>query len=268
MNKITKKQDLWGQLESSGARFTSLGLNSNKLTQFISLAKIELATLFKKFDKSEHSAIAKEYIELASVLARFNLLPDPINQKAYIMPYSKDKTKRLSLQMGYKAYIEFAVKSGYGLNTQIIYENDIYDINLGDKKINHKPSLINRGEPIAVYTIASKGDSITIELMNRDDINAVKAMVGFTGKGSPWASFEGEMWKKTCLKRCIKRLELSGTDIELVNMVDDKLGYGDDNLKVVDEVLETIQQPELNNIQQQQEQQQQQQTQEEEEGEF
>lgn len=263
MNKITTKQDIWGQLESSGARFTSLGLNSNKLTQFISLAKIELATLFKKFDKAEHSAVAREYIELASVLARFNLLPDPINQKAYIMPYSKDKTKRLSLQMGYKAYIEFAVKSGYGLNTQIIYENDIYDINLGANTINHKPSLINRGEPVAVYTIASKGDSITIELMNRDDINAVKGMVGFTGKGSPWGSFEGEMWKKTCLKRCIKRLELSGTDIELVNMVDDKLGYGDDNLKVVDEVLETIQQPELNNIQQQQQQQQ-----EEEEGEF
>ena len=263
MNKITTKQDIWRQLDESGARFTSLGLNSNKLNQFISLAKIELATLFKKFDKSEHSAVAKEYIELASVLARFNLLPDPINQKAYILPFSKDKTKRLSLQVGYKAYIEFAVKSGYGLNTQIIYENDIYDINLGDKKINHKPSLINRGEPIAVYTIASKGDSIIIELMNRDDINAVKSMFGFTGKGSPWGSFEGEMWKKTCLKRCIKRLELSGTDIELVNMVDDKLGYGDDNLKVVDEVLETIQQPELNNLQQQE-----QQIQEEEEGEF
>ena len=264
MNKITTKQDIWRQLEESGARFTSLGLNSNKLTQFISLAKIELATLFKKFDKSEHSAVVKEYIELASVLARFNILPDPINQKAYILPFSKDKTKRLSLQIGYKAYIEFAVKSGYGLNTQIIYENDIYDINLGANTINHKPSLINRGEPIAVYTIASKGGDINIELMTRDDINEVKANA-FTGKGSPWASYEGEMWKKTCLKRCIKRLELSGTDIELVNMVDDKLGYGDDNLKVVDEVLETIQQPELNNIQQQEQQQQQIQ---EEEGEF
>ena len=47
-------------------------------------------------------------------------------------------------------------------------------------------------------------------------------------------------------------------------MVDDKLGYGDDNLKVVDEVLETIQQPELNNQLQQEQQQQIQ----EEEGEF
>jgi phage RecT family recombinase len=265
MNKTTTKQDIWGQLEASGARFTSLGLNSNKLTQFISLAKIELATLFKKFDKAEHGAVVKEYIELASVLARFNILPDPINQKAYILPFSKDKTKRLSLQIGYKAYIGFAVKSGYGLNTQIIYENDIYDINLGANTINHKPSLINRGEPIAVYTIASKGNDINIELMTKDDLNEVKANA-FTGKGSPWGNFEGEMWKKICLKRCIKRLELSGTDIELVNMVDDKLGYGDDNIKVVDEVLETIQQPELNNIQQQ-EQQQEQQTQEE-EGEF
>ena len=53
-----------------------------------------------------------------------------LNQKAYILPFSKDKTKRLSLQIGYKAYIEFAIKSGYGLNTQIIYENDIYDINI------------------------------------------------------------------------------------------------------------------------------------------
>ena len=45
-------------------------------------------------------------------------------------------------------------------------------------------------------------------------------------------------------------------------MVDDKLGYGEDNIKVVEEVLETIQQPELNNIQQAQQQQ------EEDEGEF
>jgi len=86
---LVKKRDIWGQLENSGARFTSLGLNPHKLNQFISLAKIELATLFKKFDKSEYEVVVKEYIELASVLARFNILPDPINQKAYILPFSK-----------------------------------------------------------------------------------------------------------------------------------------------------------------------------------
>ena len=249
---LVKKHGIWGQLENSGARFTSLGLNPHKLNQFISLAKIELATLFKKFDKSEYEVVVKEYIELASVLARFNLLPDPINQKAYILPFSKDKTKRLSLQIGYKAYIEFAVKSGYSLNTQIIYSNDEYNIDLASSIISHKPEITNRGEPIAVYTIAKKSGESIIEFMTKDDVMIVKSMA-FVGADSPWKKFEGEMWKKTCLKRCIKRLDLSGTDIELVNMVDDKLGYGEDNIKVVDEFLDTIQQPELNNKKQQQE---------------
>jgi len=245
MNKITTKPN---QLTILSPRFVSLGLNPHKLTQFISLATIDLRDkILPKFGKNDREQVIKEYGELACILARFNILPDPINQKAYILPFSKTTGKKLSLQIGYKAYIQFAEKSGFSLNTQIIYSNDEYNIDLASSIISHKPEITNRGEPIAVYTVAKKSGESIIEFMTKDDMKEVKAMVGFTGKGSPWGSFEGEMWKKTCLKRCIKRLDLSGTDIELVNMVDDKLGYGEDNIKVVDEVLDTIQQPELKN---------------------
>ena len=103
-----------------------------------------------------------------------------------------------------------------------VYENDEFDYQLGDEeKIHHKPTLRNRGELIAVYSIVvMKDGEKSREVMSVDDVNAIRKRSRSPDKG-PWATDFDEMAKKTVIRRHAKRLPMS-TDLDgLVTRDDD-----------------------------------------------
>jgi recombination protein RecT len=103
-----------------------------------------------------------------------------------------------------------------------VYENDEFDYQLGDEeKISHKPTLRNRGELIAVYSIVvMKDGEKSREVMSVDDVNAIRKRSRSPDKG-PWATDYDEMAKKTVIRRHAKRLPMS-TDLDgLVTRDDD-----------------------------------------------
>lgn len=118
-------------------------------------------------------------------------------------------------------------------DVNIIYENDEYEILLGDEpRFYHKPDFIGEpGKPILVYSVARfKGTSeVSREVMRvaeinriRDRTDAYKAFKANKIKSTPWESDWGEMAKKTIAKRHAKSLPMS-TDLDDLMRRDDDL---------------------------------------------
>lgn len=108
------------------------------------------------------------------------------------------------------------------INAHVVYENDTFEFELGDnERIVHKPALLNRGRPIAVYAIAytTEGGAYR-EVMSVADIESIRNL-SRSGNSSPWKNHWPEMAKKTVVRRICKRLP-SSTDIDSVLLADNE----------------------------------------------
>lgn len=99
-------------------------------------------------------------------------------------------------------------------SVHVVHENDEFDYCLGDEeKITHKPSMKNRGEMIAVYSIVlMKDGEKSREVMTKDEVDAIRKRSRSQGSG-PWVTDYDEMAKKTVIRRHAKRLPMS-TDLD------------------------------------------------------
>ena len=97
--------------------------------------------------------------------AQLGLEPN-IEGQAYLIPYSNSKKENgkwvkkdeVQFQIGYKGYIELFYRHGAAISIDMhtVYQNDVFDYEYGtDQYLKHKPSLSERGEPIAYYAIAT-----------------------------------------------------------------------------------------------------------------
>lgn len=112
-----------------------------------------------------------------------------------------------------------------------VYENDAFEFELGDDPfIRHKPALRDRGELVAVYSIATlKSGEKSRDVMSVDDVNRIrdrsdawKAYKAGKIKSTPWATDYAEMAKKTLARRHSKVLPMS-TDLDDLLRRDDAL---------------------------------------------
>lgn len=111
------------------------------------------------------------------------------------------------------------------IDSQVVYKNDGFTYRPGiDSVPVHSPDWFGeRGEAIGVYAVAKTKDGETyIEIMNKDQVLAIKN-TSRAKDGGPWAGpFETEMWRKSVIRRLSKRLPMS-TDLEQVIQRDDEL---------------------------------------------
>jgi recombination protein RecT len=123
---------------------------------------------------------------------------------------------------------KLVMQSGEILNLEChaVYANDQFDFALGDQPyIAHKPAMVDRGELIAVYSIATfKNGTTTRDVMNREEIDKIKAIS--KGKNTPWnnPTFYPEMAKKTVVRRHCKQLPQSGDLIAAFTRDDAAMG--------------------------------------------
>jgi recombination protein RecT len=111
------------------------------------------------------------------------------------------------------------------ITSQIIYEKDKfkYWVDSDGEHLNHEPNMfVDRGTVIGCYALAkTKDNAVYIEVLTMDEINAVRSVSRSKDSG-PWAgAFKHEMYKKTALRRLIKRLPVS-TDLDGVLKADDE----------------------------------------------
>jgi recombination protein RecT len=145
--------------------------------------------------------------------AQLGLEPGPTGQ-CYLIPYYNKKlgSYECQFQIGYKGLLDLFYRADGSLNIDAheVYENDDFEYEYGlNPVLRHKPSLKNRGNPIAYYAVAHlKDGGYSFTVMSIEDVEKIRKRAKATGF-SPWQTDYDEMAKKTVIKRLCKYLPLS-----------------------------------------------------------
>ena len=165
-------------------------------------------------------------------VAQTGLSLNPTKKEAYLVPRynSRERVYEVCLDPSYMGLMKLVTDAGVvkAMNVQLIYQGDQIEINLSDdiqpvKK--HTPYFLcgnEKGDIIGVYSIAVLNDgSKHVEIMGREDVLAIRARSesykAFIDpnkkiKSAVWVTDEGEMFRKTIVKRHCKYLPKSGSD--------------------------------------------------------
>jgi len=155
--------------------------------------------------------------------------------EAYLIEAWNGKSKRKEPQarIGYRGLIKLAKQSGtYSkVYAREVHQNDQYDVLQGTREeLIHRPVLHgDPGEVIEYYAVAQlKDGSAEFDRMTLDDVRAIrdrsdawKAYKDGKIKSTPWGTDEGEMAKKTTIRRLCKRLEQSPELTEAIKIEDE-----------------------------------------------
>lgn len=144
-------------------------------------------------------------------IAAIGISLNPAKKQAYLVP----RDGRICLDISYMGLLDLAIASGsikWG-QAALVHAGDRFELNGFDKPPTHArdPFSKDRGEVVGVYVVVktSDGDYLT-ETMTiaevfdiRDRSASWKAWIS-KQKKCPWVTDEGEMVKKTVIKRAYK----------------------------------------------------------------
>lgn len=163
-------------------------------------------------DKPELQKYSKEVLATALVRSAQDNL-DALNNEVYIYKGYNDKLTYTPSYKGLrKMAIEKSVRPIKDIYAKPIYEGDTVEETFsgGEAKLTYKSNFMKRGKWIGVFAVCVfKDDSEIYELMNMDDINAVKAKSRNSGA---WKDFPQEMAKKSVIRRLCKQITLDFRD--------------------------------------------------------
>lgn len=145
-------------------------------------------------------------INAVTNVAAIGLSLNPAKKQAYLVP----RDGKICLDIGYIGLLDLAIESGsirWG-QAELVHKADRFTLNGVDKQPNHeRDPFTDRGDVIGAYVVVKTrdGDYLTTcmpiaELLAiRDRSSAWK-----NGQKGPWKTDEGEMLKKTVIKRAYK----------------------------------------------------------------
>lgn len=183
--------------------------------------KKECSFALQAFAKNNYLASATTESKLQSVLnvAQTGLTLNPVSPMAYLVPRSIKGQVQCTLMPSYQGLVKLITDTGSvtSVSAYPVYEGDEFEPSLGTTpKISHTPKFKSKTVQL-VYAVAVLPDgSKQIEIMGMDDIHAVreyseswKAYKAGKVSSCVWVSHDGEMWRKSVLKRLCKYLPKS-----------------------------------------------------------
>lgn len=205
---LTVQDQIKGTLQNMKRDFASALPSHIDVDKFIRVAQTAILTDPKVLNL-ERASLYQSCIQAA----QDGLLPDgkesalvPFGSKATYMPMVAGILKKL------RNSGEIA-----GITAQLVYANDHFEyfVDVDGEHLVHRPDFFSdRGELRGVYAQAKlKDGTVYVEVLNMQDIEAIKG-ASRGAKYGPWAGpFASEMMKKSAIRRLAKRLPMS-TDIE------------------------------------------------------
>lgn len=150
----------------------------------------------------------------------------PLDQNlgfAYVLPYKNSSTGKVTpqFQMGYKGFIQLAMRSGEYENIGVreVYENELqgYDEFTGEELVRFMPDD-TRGEKIigyVAYFITRKGFRKRL-YMSQESLNAhgAKYSKSYNKNNGIWKTEPDAMKKKTVLKLLLSRWGILSTQLQ------------------------------------------------------
>lgn len=202
-------------------------------TEWIERSGLDKATFKKEasfamqiMEKNDYLRTCNPNSILKAVLnvAQIGLTLNPVSKYAYLVPRGGECV----LDPSYMGLVKLLTDSGSvkSIQCQLIYDGDEIEVDFAsDRKITkHIPYVITgneQGNIRAVYSVATlHDDSFHCELMSRRDVEEIRekseAYKAYKNPQKPnvktciWIDHEGEMFRKTCIKRHFKHLPKSG----------------------------------------------------------
>lgn len=145
-------------------------------------------------------------------VAAIGISLNPARKQAYLVP----RDGQICLDISYIGLLDLAVASGsiHWGQAEIVRQNDAFTLNGFDRPPTHtfNPFGTERGPIVGAYVVVKthSGDYLTTTMSLeeiysiRDRSEGWKAFYAKKIKSTPWASDEGEMIKKTVIKRAYK----------------------------------------------------------------
>jgi len=184
----------------------------------------------------ECSALSKMSAILAC--AELRLMPNTASHHAYLIPFKGE----LTLQVGYKGFIELAGRAEFIVTAEAVYDGDFLSFEYGTSPfLKHVPdfSVARTKEKMThVYAIASKGTLKWFVVLPKADVDRVRiSTTKKNGAYSPWESWYEEMAKKTAIKRMLKLMPIT-PEISYAHDLDGKAEMGEpaDNYEDADAI--------------------------------
>jgi phage RecT family recombinase len=153
-------------------------------------------------------------------VAQCGLTLNPVMKLAYLVPRWSREGTICYLEPSYQGLVKLLTDAGSveTIQCQLVYAQDTFQFNAGDfnNPITHtsNPFSKNRGDLVGVYALAvlpsgiKQAETMSIEEVYeiRDKSESWKAYQAKKIKSCVWSEHEGEMVRKTVLRRIVKYL--------------------------------------------------------------
>ena len=161
-----------------------------------------------KEDRKDYSQyLKKDFLLKCLELYKLGLELSPVAKQIYWVPYGGTSPK-LEAMISPAGYINLLAKSNLYATLNVVYEGEDFYCDLANLEVRHLTNLTATNKIVGGYCIVRDvfRKIIAIEVVKPHDIEAVR-----TASKSPrfWKSWEGEMWRKTTLKKCMKRISVN-----------------------------------------------------------
>lgn len=191
------------------------GLTKDQVAKEISFA----VQIINRSTQLQNATMESKQAAVLNV-AQCGLTLNPVMKLAYLVPrWSKEGTQAY-LEPSYQGLVKLLTDTGSveTIQSQLVYSGDEFQVNSGDfqNPITHisNPFSATRGDIIGVYALAVlKSGNKQAETMSIDEVYKIrdtseswKAYEAKKIKSCVWSDHEGEMIRKTVLRRIVKYL--------------------------------------------------------------
>lgn len=201
-------QLLRGTIEKSRTTFEEMAKIHNvvnfKSEASYAMQLLKANTFLQKIAMSNPQSLQYAVLNVASIGLSLN----PIERHAYLVP----RSGQICLDISYMGLIHILVESGAikWMQAEIVRENDNFIFRGVGEKPNHECSpFSDRGEIVGVYCVAKTEDGEYLStIMSKEECYAIRdrSEAWKRNQSGPWKTDEGEMLKKTAIKRAFKLL--------------------------------------------------------------
>lgn len=205
-NIATIKNEIYALKETFQTRLTNQSLNFEVEAGF-AVQQLESNDYLLGIAMSNQQSVINAVTNVAAIGVSLN----PARKQAYLVP----RDNKVCLDISYIGLVDLATQSGsiVWAKSELVYGNDNFQMGEPGTLPNHKfnPFSTDRGEVIGAYVVVKTPsgeflcDAMSIKDIFdiRDRSSAWKAWIS-KKKSCPWVTDEGEMCKKTVIKRASK----------------------------------------------------------------
>lgn len=231
-------------------RIKEIGVNEIDFNKEVSYA-LQHVSKNKMLSQADGNSVLSSIINVLQVGLSLN----PVLKLGYLVPRwdSLSRTNICAFEPSYQGLIKLATDSGsvVSVASHLVYENDVFEVHYGtNESIKHNPTFKNKGEVIAVYAVATlENGNKMIEVMDISEVNEIKersdsykAFKAGKIKSCVWSTDEGEMARKTVIRRLFKyipKTEKFNKLAEAIKLDENDYSATPEQLDYIEQLLET-----------------------------